>query len=66
MFDQHKNIWLYYKISYWKNLPLFHFYIFQKSQLLLKYFLNKKSSFRLSDFAKHLEKPFILQSNHMA
>ena len=26
----------------------------------------KKIPFCLSDFAKHLEKPFILRSNHMA
>ena len=49
-----------------KKLTLISFLHFSKSRLLLKYFLNKKIPFCLSDFAKHLEKPFVLQNNHMA
>ena len=49
-----------------RKLTLISFLYFSKSQLLLKYFLNKKIPFCLSDFAKHSEKPFILQSNLMA
>ena len=33
----------------------------EKTNPYLKYFLNHKNSFCLSDFAKHLEKPIILQ-----
>ena len=33
----------------------------EKTNLYLKYFLNHKNCFCLSDFAKHLEKPIILQ-----
>ena len=39
-----------------KKLTLISFLHFSKSQLLLKYFLNKQIPFRLSDFAKHLKK----------
>ena len=35
-----------------------------KTNPYLKYFLNHKNSFLF--FAKHLEKPLILQKNHMA
>ena len=38
----------------------------EKTNPYLKYFLNHKNFFCLSDFAEHLEKPLILQKNHMA
>ena len=38
----------------------------KKTNPYLKYFLNHKILFCLSDFAKHLEKPLILQKNRMA
>ena len=41
-------------------------YRIEKTNPYLKYFLNYKTSFCLSDFAKHLEKLLILQKNHMA
>ena len=41
-------------------------YRIEKTNPYLKYFLNHKNSFCLSDFVKHLEKPHILQKNLMA
>ena len=49
-----------------KRLTLISFLQLGKSRLLIKYLLNHKNSFCWSDFAKHLEKPLILQKNHMA
>ena len=41
-------------------------YRIEKTNPYLKYFLNHKILFCLSYFAKHLEKPLILQKNLMA
>ena len=41
-------------------------YRIEKTNPYLKYFLNQKIFFCLSDFTKHLEKPLNLLKNHMA
>ena len=49
-----------------KKLTLISFLHFPKKSIAFEVLLNKKIPFCLSDFAKHLKKPFILQSNHIA
>ena len=49
-----------------KKLTLISFLHFSKKSTAFKAPFEQKVPFCLSDFAKHLVQPFILQSNHMA
>ena len=47
-----------------KKLTLISFLHFSKKSIAFKVLFKLKNPFCLSDFAEHLEKPFILQNNH--
>ena len=49
-----------------KKLTLISFLQLGKKSTAFKVLFKSQESFCLSDFAKHREKPLILQKNHMA